>query len=76
MNIYQCEEKAKDIGFDKAKFVAFFPAGPKKCKWLDAYMGLLEVDADGLRGSFLTTKQVDQMFPELITSEPYVEEAD
>lgn len=75
MNLYQCQEKAKDIGFDKAKFVAMFPAGPIECQWLDAYMGILKVNAEGLRDRFLMTDQIDQMFPHLEVTEPYVESA-
>ena len=26
MNLYQCEERAKEIGYNKAQFVAMFPA--------------------------------------------------
>lgn len=74
MNIYQCEERAKEIGYDNAKFVAFFPAGPKQCRWLDAYMGLLVIDEDGLRGGFVTTRDIDREFPDLYCSEPYVPE--
>lgn len=37
LNLYQCAEKAKEIGYDKAQFVAVFPVGPVTCQWLDAY---------------------------------------
>jgi len=74
MNLYQCQEKAKDVGFDKAKFFAAFPAGPTECQWLDAYMGLLKVDIDGLRDGFLMVKQIDEMFPELSCSDLWIEE--
>lgn len=74
MNLYQCEAKAKDIGYDKAKFTAMFPCGPVQCQWVDAYMGLLTVDVDGLRDGFLMTKQIDERYPDLFCSEPYVEE--
>lgn len=73
MNLYQCQEKAKDIGFDKAKFLAMFPAGPVECQWLDAYMGFIKIDADGLRDGFMMTKQIDEMFPDLVVTEPYVD---
>lgn len=72
MNLYQCQEKAKDIGYDSAKFVAIFPSGPIECQWLDAYMGLLKVDADGLRDSFVMARNIDEMFPDLKVSEPYI----
>ena len=60
MNIHQCEAKAQQIGYDKARFIAVFPVGPVQCQWLDAYMGILKVDADGLRDGFLTTSQIDR----------------
>lgn len=72
MNLYQCEKKAQDIGFDKAKFVALFPSGPIECKWIDAYFGLFSINVDGLRDSFVTTRQIDEMFPSLECSEPYL----
>jgi hypothetical protein len=71
MNIYQCQKKAQDIGFDKAHFAAFFPSGLKKCTWLDAYMGFFKVE--GLEG-FLMVDSIDEMFPTLIVSEPFLEE--
>lgn len=70
MNIYQCAEKAKDIGYDCAKFVALFPSGPKQCYWLDAYFGFLNVE--GLDG-FVTLQQIDDLYPNLFCSEPFVE---
>lgn len=74
MNLHQCEKMAQEIGFDKAKFVALFPAGPIVCQWLDAYMGILKIDKDGLREGFLFTPQLDEMFPNLYCSAPYVED--
>lgn len=73
MNIFQCENKAKDIGFDKAKFVALFPCGPVQCQWLDAYYGFFKADVDGLKDGFLTSGQIDAEYPDLYCSEPYVE---
>jgi hypothetical protein len=72
MNIYQCEAKAQQIGYDKSTFIAVFPVGPVQCKWLDAYMGILKIDIEGLRDGFLTTSQLDRVFPDLICSEPRV----
>jgi len=65
MNIYRCQEKAQELGFNNVKFFAEFPVGRIECQWLDAYMGLLKVDLDGLRDGFLMTRQIDEMFPEL-----------
>jgi hypothetical protein len=65
MNIWQCEQKAKEEGFDSMEFVAFFPNGPMNCKWLDAYFGSFIVDNEALKGSFLTTKQIGEQFPDL-----------
>lgn len=74
MNIYQCQNKAKDIGFDKAKFLASFPAGVKQCRWVDAYFGFFQIDADGLRDGFVTVDQIDKAYPNLIVTEPYLDE--
>ncbi len=63
MNIYQCQEYAEKNGFDSVEFIANFPSGPKECKWLDAYFGLLTID--GVGDGFITTKQIDEMFPDL-----------
>jgi len=74
MNLYQCQEKAKDVGFDKAVFFAEFPSGLLECQWLDAYMGLFKIDAEGMRDGFVTVKQIDEQFPKLECTEPYVDE--
>lgn len=72
MTLYECEARAKEIGFDKARFVALFPRGPVECQWLDAYMGMFMVDVDGLRDGFLMTEQIANEYPDLYCSEPYV----
>lgn len=72
MNLRECEEKAQEIGFDSAKFVAIFPCGPIECKWLDAYMGLFTADKDGLRDGFLMTHDIMKQFPGLYCSDPWV----
>lgn len=64
MNLYQCEAYAKDHGFDSVKFVALFPAGPKKCQWLDAYFGMFKIE--GMEDGFVMTRTIDPMFPDLI----------
>lgn len=76
MNLYQCQNKAKDIGFDKAKFVAHFPCGPVVCQWLDAYFGMFKADFDGLRDGFLMVRQIDEKFPDLICDEPYLDKGE
>ena len=65
MTLKDCEERAKEEGFDSMEFTAFFPAGPKKCVWLDAYMGLFRVE--GLDG-FVMVSQMEKMFPDLVCS--------
>ena len=74
MNLYQCQEKAKKDGFDSAKFWAMFPAGPVECMWLDAYMGLFNINYDGLEDSFVTVRQIDEKFPNLICSDLFFED--
>jgi hypothetical protein len=63
MNLYQCQKYAEKNGFDSVEFTAVFPSGPKKCQWLDAYFGLFKVE--GLGDGFVTTKEIDEMFPDL-----------
>lgn len=43
MDIYRCQKKAQDEGFETATFDLVCPAGVKKCKWLDAYLGLFQI---------------------------------
>ena len=74
MNLYQCQEKAKDVSYNNSEFYAMFPSNLVRCEWLDAYMGLLKIDADGLRDSFVTVKQIDEKYPDLICSEPIKKE--
>ena len=69
MNLYQCQEKAKDVGFDTARFIALFPSGPVECQWIDAYMGVLKLDIDGFRNNFVMTRQLDDNFPSLECSD-------
>ncbi len=64
MNLYQCEKYAQKNGFDSVEFIAIFPAGPKKCRWLDAYFGMFQID--GVGDGFVMTKDIDQMFPDLV----------
>ena len=63
MNLYQCQKWAENNGFDSAEFYADFPAGRKKCRWLDAYFGMFEIP--GLTDGFMMVKDVDKMFPDL-----------
>ena len=64
MNLYQCEKYAQKNGFDSVEFIAIFPAGPKKCRWLDAYFGMFQID--GLGDGFVMTRNIDEMFPDLV----------
>ena len=73
MNLYQCQKWAEKNAFDSAEFYANFPAGEKKCRWLDAYFGIFEIPdiADG----FLMVKDIDKMFPNLVCTPIEKEEA-
>ena len=68
MNLYRCQEKAKEMGFNSTIFYVEFPAGKVKCRWFDAYMGLLGVDFEGLSDNVLTVRKLNKMFPNLICS--------
>ncbi len=70
MNLYQCQEKAKDVGFDSSEFYAMFPCGPVRCKWIDAYMGFLKIYMKGMNDGFLMVKDIDEKYPDLKCSNP------
>ncbi len=62
MNIFECQNKAEELGFDNTNFIATFPKGDFKCYWLDAYMGMFVVDCDGMRNGFMTVRSAIDMF--------------
>jgi hypothetical protein len=62
VDIHECERKAQELGFDKCVFNADFPNGTRKCRWLDAHMGLIGIE--GLEG-FIMSNDIDGMFPGL-----------
>jgi len=52
MRILELQKYAEDNGFDSVRFKFVGPTGKTvTCKWLDAYMGLFEID--GVNG-FIT----------------------
>lgn len=53
ITILQCEELAQECAFDGSTFDLCGPTGRRKAKWLDAYMGLFEIE--GING-FLMAK--------------------
>lgn len=42
MNLFECQELAKTIGYDSTTFDLCFPKGKISCRWLDAYLGLFK----------------------------------
>ena len=46
MNILQCQELAKEIGFDSATFSLCGVKGEIPCKWLDAHLGMFAMQDD------------------------------
>lgn len=74
MNLYQCQEEAKSVGYDRAIFFALFPVGIIKCQWLDAYMGLFKINHPEMDSGFVMVKQIDEMFPDLEVTAPILEE--
>jgi hypothetical protein len=63
LSILQCQELAKDVGYDSATFDLVGPNGVLKAKWLDAYFGLFEIQGEGSDG-FLTVQQF-QYIPDI-----------
>jgi hypothetical protein len=49
VSILQCQEIAKDVGFDSMTFDLCGPKGSRKAKWQDAYFGFFKLEGeDGL----------------------------
>lgn len=65
MNLHQCQQYAEDNGFDSVEFLAHFPIGPVKCKWLDAYFGIFRGDHPAFSDGFVSVRDVDSAFPDL-----------
>jgi hypothetical protein len=56
LTIQQCQRLAEKAGFDSATFDLCGPKGKLKAKWLDAYMGMFQVEgSDG----FMMTRQLE-----------------
>lgn len=54
MTMAECEELAKEQGYDKATFDLCGPFGKKKATWLDAYFGFFVLEG---QTGFSTSKQ-------------------
>lgn len=65
MNLYQCQKYAENHGHDSIEFVAHFPIGPVKCKWLDAYFGMFTSEHPAFNDGFIMVRDVDAAFPDL-----------
>lgn len=72
MSLLQCERLAQKHGYNSLSFLALFPSGPKKCKWLDADFGFFQVE--GIDG-FLSTDDIDQQIPDLVVIPQNTQEA-
>lgn len=46
MSLIECEDLAKDEGFNTTTFILVGPGGEKKCRWLDAYFGLFTMEGE------------------------------
>jgi hypothetical protein len=64
MNLYQAQRHAEKNGYDSEEFTAFFPAGPRRCKWLDAYFGMFTIE--GLDDGFVMVGHIDSEYPDLV----------
>lgn len=62
VGIYECNEIAKERGFDKMEFTGLLPAGGRKCKWIDAYFGFLSVEGVNDDNTFSTVKDLASAF--------------
>lgn len=59
MSLVECEDRAKDEGWDSATFEIVGPGGRTKAKWLDAYMGCFQVEG---QDGFLMTSDAKRTF--------------
>ena len=51
LSILQCQKLAKEVGFDSTQFDLCGPKGKKKAKWIDAHLGILEIE--GVEGAVI-----------------------
>lgn len=65
IGLRDCEALACDHGGSGLKFLAFFPAGPMECQWLDPYLGLFTI-AGATGDGFTTTADIAREFPGLM----------
>ena len=62
ISILQCQEIAKNFGYDSVSFNLCGPSGKKPCKWIDAYLGMFCTKDD--EGHFMMVKQF-QFIPDV-----------
>lgn len=67
IGLLEAQDDAQDRGFNSLEFTAYFPIGAKKCKWLDAYFGLFQVE--GVDG-FVMVREMRKIFPGLQVEQP------
>jgi hypothetical protein len=53
-SILQCQEIAKELGYNSMTFDLCGPKGKKSCKWLDAYYGMFTIE--GEEGFYMATE--------------------
>lgn len=63
--IRECEQKAQEEGFDSATFTLAGPTGLLKCKWIDAYLGVLELSTED-RKHLCYTNTVEVLAPDAL----------
>lgn len=54
------ERYAQSNGYDSLEFMAFFPNGVRKCRWLDAYFGFIVMDGEE---GFVSVSQLQELVP-------------
>lgn len=63
LSIDECENYAKDHGFNSVKFMLFCNGRIIMCTWLDAYFGLFQIDSEQ-DNTFISTRQLKEADPE------------
>ena len=58
LTINQCQEIAKNIGFNSATFDLHGPKGKLPCVWVDAYMGLFSATEDKVQHLMMVSQVI------------------
>ena len=61
MTIRQCQQQAREMIVGNS-FEAAFPIGTRNCEWIDAWMGFVRIEHEGLEESLISVDQIKSLF--------------